>query len=159
VVDVYAVDEEGEKLLGMATVENDRSWRIYADFLASGVSEGMIGLVARSGEIESDDILGTYGVVTRFTAGSSSGGGGGGGGCFIATAAYGFYFEPHVEILKDLVRIGLMPLVAISYVSLNSLILLALVFLVTLGIALGATIKCILFRRKKILYKPYLSST
>jgi hypothetical protein len=79
------------------------------------------------------------------------------GGCFIATAAYGSYFEPHVEILrkfrdlrllpskpgyafvklyyrysppiaavigeheslKVLVRAGLMPLVALGYVSLN----------------------------------------
>ena len=29
------------------------------------------------------------------------GGGGGGGGCFIATAAYGSYFHPKVEILRD----------------------------------------------------------
>ena len=29
------------------------------------------------------------------------GGGGGGGGCFIATAAFGTYLEPQVEILKD----------------------------------------------------------
>lgn len=27
-------------------------------------------------------------------------GGGGGGGCFIATAAYGSYFEPHVKVLR-----------------------------------------------------------
>jgi hypothetical protein len=27
--------------------------------------------------------------------------GGGGGGCFIATAAYGSYLDPHVEALRD----------------------------------------------------------
>lgn len=32
---------------------------------------------------------------------SSSTGGGGGGGCFIATAAYGSYLHPHVQILRN----------------------------------------------------------
>ena len=32
---------------------------------------------------------------------SSSGGGGGGGGCFIATAAWESYLEPHVRVLQD----------------------------------------------------------
>jgi hypothetical protein len=32
---------------------------------------------------------------------ASGGGGGGGGGCFIATAAYGSYMEPHVKALRD----------------------------------------------------------
>ena len=37
----------------------------------------------------------------NFAAYVPSSGGGGGGGCFIATAAFGTYLEPQVEILKD----------------------------------------------------------
>lgn len=33
--------------------------------------------------------------------GGDSGGGGGGGGCFIATAAYGSYLHPRVQVLRD----------------------------------------------------------
>ena len=35
------------------------------------------------------------------SAGTSSGGGGGGGHCFIATAAFGSYLDPHVAILRS----------------------------------------------------------
>ncbi|MEI6207097.1 MAG: MXAN_6640 family putative metalloprotease [Desulfuromonadales bacterium] len=38
---------------------------------------------------------------TSSSAASGGGGGGGGGGCFIATAAYGSYLHPHVQILRD----------------------------------------------------------
>jgi hypothetical protein len=46
------------------------------------------------------------GTTTSAASGSSStpfiaGGGGGGGGCFIATAAYGSYLDPHVNVLRN----------------------------------------------------------
>lgn len=40
-------------------------------------------------------------VVSSSAAQGGEGGGGGGGGCFIATAAYGSYFEPQVKVLRD----------------------------------------------------------
>ena len=40
-------------------------------------------------------------VTSSGTQGGEGGGGGGGGSCFIATAAYGSYFEPQVKVLRD----------------------------------------------------------
>lgn len=41
------------------------------------------------------------GVKTSWRGASGGGGGGGGGGCFIATAAFGSYMEPHVKVLRE----------------------------------------------------------
>jgi hypothetical protein len=38
---------------------------------------------------------------SSFDFGLGNGGGGGGGGCFIATAAYGSYLDPHVQALRN----------------------------------------------------------
>lgn len=40
-------------------------------------------------------------IAEGFAAAIPSGGGGGGGGCFIATAAFGSYMEPHVMVLRQ----------------------------------------------------------
>jgi len=40
-------------------------------------------------------------VFNTVSGGGSTGGGGGGGKCFIATAAYGSYMHPHVQVLRD----------------------------------------------------------
>jgi hypothetical protein len=39
--------------------------------------------------------------VASTAGGDSGGGGGGGGGCFIATAAFGSYLDPHVAVLRS----------------------------------------------------------
>jgi hypothetical protein len=39
--------------------------------------------------------------VAYTVGGGSGGGGGGGGGCFIATAAFGSYLDPHVAVLRS----------------------------------------------------------
>ncbi len=44
---------------------------------------------------------GTSDTLTFTTSNPASDGGGGGGGCFIATAAYGSYLHPNVQVLRD----------------------------------------------------------
>ena len=49
--------------------------------------------------IPTNEVIAEKGSEGRVT--SAGGGGGGSGGCFIATAAFGSYLEPHVKVLRD----------------------------------------------------------
>lgn len=54
-----------------------------------------------AGVISDPFVIGTTDSGSGVTPPATSGGGGGGGGCFIATAAYGSYLDPHVNVLRN----------------------------------------------------------
>ncbi|MEI6209387.1 MAG: putative Ig domain-containing protein [Desulfuromonadales bacterium] len=69
------------------------------------VDNGPLDTNSTAGIIEDPIIVGTSsststGNGTNTAPPASGGGGGGGGGCFIATAAYGSYLDPHVMVLR-----------------------------------------------------------
>jgi len=91
-------------------------WADYTDKIVSGIGTADITLVFKDGEYGDSDGI-PNGVITdpggaAFSItdedggnsdtddGGGSSGGGGGGGCFIATAAFGSYLEPNVQILR-----------------------------------------------------------
>jgi len=126
-----------------------QDYSAYATFSAdrkSLVLELKDGGHGDSDGVENGIIVDPGGVVG--SAGGSAGGAdsGGGGGCFIATAAFGSYVEPHAKLhaasyndghdwLKPIVRVLLMPLVGINYIlvrtSLATIILIAFTLIVS----------------------------
>jgi probable HAF family extracellular repeat protein len=64
---------------------------------AFGINEA--GQIVGVSDISSDEFHAF--LTSRCTPPDASSSGGGGGGCFIATAAYGSYWEPHVMTLRQ----------------------------------------------------------
>jgi hypothetical protein len=70
---------------------------------AGGALHGIVWSEGTNGTDQQFIAVGDDGVMWRSVSsavGSPGGGGGGGGGCFIATAAYGSYLDPHVMSLR-----------------------------------------------------------
>ncbi|MEA3414967.1 MAG: CFI-box-CTERM domain-containing protein, partial [Thermodesulfobacteriota bacterium] len=83
----------------------NNGWDDYTDNVVFNVDRDQVTLTLIDGGIGDDDgnangvIVDPLGLGTAPAGGGS--GGGGGGDCFIATAAFGSYIEPHVKILRD----------------------------------------------------------
>jgi C1A family cysteine protease len=105
-VSSFTLSKGGEAVEGGVSYNNG-SYR--ATFTPSvNLDYGTVYTVTVSTDVEDDEGVNLSSSSTwSFTTASSSsvrsgsGGGGGGGGCFIATAAFGSPFEPHVQILRD----------------------------------------------------------
>ncbi|MBC8017200.1 MAG: hypothetical protein H7X83_01605 [Verrucomicrobia bacterium] len=89
------------------TAANDGSYTVSGFGSLNPATGEVVLLVANSTGIENHMAsFSTDGTISAVTEPSTSlppaaSGGGGGGGCFIATAAYGSYLHPQVQILRD----------------------------------------------------------
>lgn len=65
-------------------------------------SAGTVFLIVQVQDVNGATASKTFSVtISAVASASTTEGGGGGGGCFIATAAYGSYLDPHVKVLRD----------------------------------------------------------
>ncbi|MBU1043272.1 MAG: Ig-like domain-containing protein [Candidatus Omnitrophica bacterium] len=101
--------------LAAAGVSNESILQIYYYNLDTALWEVVAGSVVNTSSniitvgtnhfsmytVGSSTIIDGSSSVPTAVAASSTSGGGGGGGCFIATAAFGTYMEPEVQVLRD----------------------------------------------------------
>jgi hypothetical protein len=82
-------------------------WTDYSAHAVFSADRTRVTLTLVDGGIGDDDgvangvIVDPSGLGSAPASGAASASGGGGGGCFIATAAFGSYLDPHVGVLRD----------------------------------------------------------
>jgi hypothetical protein len=90
-------------------IDANNNWILLTQRTVSGntvtfdvTDNGLLDTNPTLGVIEDPIVVGstTSGSGSTNPPPAASGGGGGGGGCFIATAAYGSYLDPHVMVLR-----------------------------------------------------------
>jgi hypothetical protein len=136
----YAEDISGDNKYYLYDTVN--GWRDYTQYTTFNPDGRSITVELKDGgHGDSDGVANGIIVDPGGVAGAASGGldSGAGGGCFIATATFDAYVEPHVNLqaasylvehdwLKPIVRILLMPLVGVSYILMRAPLASAILF-------------------------------
>ncbi len=101
--DIISIDYTGDGSTGLIEFYTD-------SFSVFGIGTNITSGTVDSGSSDSSSSTSTGNTsANNSSAENSAGKGGDGGACFIATAAYGSYFEPHVEILRKFRDVYLIP--------------------------------------------------